>query len=567
MDIFLDVGLSEKGAMVVRGRRRKTVVGVAIGLSTLLGMGAGCSDGEPAAPADGSSSSEGDGSGMSAGSSATTTTGSTETGTNSSGAAETGGTSGTGGTGGTAGTGETDETEGTGGTEGGFEPQDVDRVLLIGFDPDANTQLGAVAEQLEVLLRTENPDAVVQGQTTAGTMLHQSYWSAQHQADTLDILALESWDSVIIVGQRSQITAYPEFYYNGVSPIAQAVVEQGGTPVVYAHQGELETELGYRVGRGTSSQVAPVGPLLEELADVEAFASSTEPDKHAIAAAMGLYVFYTLKNPTDLPSETLPSGGALLDAIGDEVNDSVYAQMSTTHYDGPYSGVVKLALQAVPDSSNVGFFWAGTSTESGWNQSFTALLNNSGHTPLSERVTHGDGRTLGDPGAAEAVAVMDASADTYYLALARNWEDSANDLLDSYDVQCMIYSKYEPGNGVPADAESISNNLFQPFMVVSKYPTSGITNRTYLPLFAAVARYYDRYPDVVFSNDGTHMTGPFRSLLASMSFTAFSNEMATTDGLDEDTIAAVQMGHEVVRQFAHLSDSGESVSDFEGNPL
>ena len=502
---------------------------------------------------------------MSEGGSGAATTGDTETGTNSSGAAETGGTSGTGGT---AGTDETGGTEGTGGTgEGGFEPQDVDRVLLIGFDPDANTQLGAVAEQLEALLRTENPDAIVQGQTTAGTMLHQSYWSAQHQADTLDILALDSWDSVIIVGQRSQITAYPEFYYNGVSPIAQAVIEQGGTPVVYAHRGEPETELGYRVGRGTSSQVAPIGPLLDELADVEAFASSAEPDKHAIAAAMGLYVFYTKKNPADLPSDTLATGGALLDSIGDEVNDSVYADMSTTHYDGPYSGVVKLASQAVPDASDVGFFWAGTSTESGWNQSFTALLNNSGHTPLSERVTHGDGRTLGDIGAAEAVAIMDASTDTYYLALARNWEDSANDLLDSDDVQCMIYSKFEPGNGVPADAESISNNLFQPFMVVSKYPTSEITNRTYLPLFAAVARYYDRYPDVVFSNDGTHMTGPFRSLLASMSFTAFSNEMATTDGLDEDTIAAVQMGHEVVRQFAHLSDSGEYVSDFEGNPL
>ncbi len=104
-------------------------------------------------------------------------------------------------------------------------------------------------------------------------------------------------------------------------------------------------------------------------------------------------------------------------------------------------------------------------------------------------------------------------------------------------------------------------------MVVSKYPLSGVTNRTYLPLFAGVARYYDQYPDVVFSNDGTHMTGPFRNLLASMSFTAFHNEMATTDGLDEDTTAAVEIGHEIVRQFAHLSDSGEHVADFAGNPL
>ncbi len=549
----------------MRARCRDRLLGLAIGLSALLGVGAGCSDGGSSAPSDGSSSSAGDDTGISGDGSGAATSGNTETGANSSGIAESGSTGGTAGTDGTTGNDDTGETEGGG--EGGFEPQDVDRVLLIGFDPNANTQLGAVAERLEALLRTENPDAVVLGQTTAGTMLHQSYWSAQHHDQTLDILDLDSWDSVVIVGQRSQIIGYPEFYYNGVSPIAQAVVEQGGVPVVYAHQGELETELGYRVGRGTSAQVAPMGPMLDALADVEAFASSAEADKHAIAAAMGLYVFYTLKNPADLPSDTLPTGGDLLDSIGDEVNDSIFAQMSTTHYDGPYSGVVRLASQAVPDESDVGFFWAGTSTESGWNQSFTALLTNSGHTPLSERVTHGDGRTLGDIGAAEAVATMDASTDTYYLALARNWEDSANDLLNSYDVQCMIYSKFEPGNGVPADAESISNNLFQPFMVVSKYPTSGITNRTYLPLFAAVARYYDRYPDVVFSNDGTHMTGPFRSLLASMSFTAFSNEMATTDGLDEDTAAAVQLGHQVVRQFAHLSDSGQYVADFEGNPL
>ncbi|MCH9688327.1 MAG: hypothetical protein K0V04_43250 [Deltaproteobacteria bacterium] len=531
-------------ALTNRGRRWNTAAGLAFGLSALLGLGTGCSDGDAGASPAGTSSSGGDDTGTSANDSGTVTSGNTETGVS---------------------TADPDGTAGTGGTgEGGFEPQAVERVLLIGFDPDEQTSLGAVAEQLEALLKTENPDAVVQGHNTAGTMLHQSYWSAEHQAGTLDLLALDSWDSVVIVGHRPQITNYPEFYYNGVSPIVQTVVGQDGTPVVYAHRGAVETELGYRVGRGTSSQVAPVGPMLDELSEVEAFASSAVEEKYAVAAAMGLYVFYTGKNPADLPSETLPSGGDLLDSIGDDVNELVYSEMSTTHYDGPYSGVVKLAPQQVPDSGAIGFFWAGTSTEVGWNQTFSALLESSGHTSISERVTHEAGRTLGDIGAAEAVAVMDASADTYYLALARNWEDTANDLLDSYDVQCMIYSKFEPGNGIPADAESISNNLLQPFMVVAKYPASGI-NRTYLPLFSAVARYYESHPDVAFSNDGTHMTGPFRNLLASMSFTAFSNEMASTEGLGEDATAAVQMGHEIVRQFAHLSDSGEYVADFEGN--
>lgn len=552
---FLLMAPSRKKSPVKRGPGWKMAAGPAIGLSALLGLGTGCPDGGAGASSMGSSSSDsdassgGDDTGAAADDSGTATSGNTETGASSTSTDETGETGGTGETG-----------------EGPFEPQAVERVLLIGFDPDANTQLGAVAEQLEALLKTENPDAVVQGQGTAGTMLHQSYWSAQYQAGTLDTLALDDWDSVVIVGQRSQITAYPEFYYNGVSPIAQAVVDQGGTPVVYALGGALETELGYRVGRGTSSQVAPVGPVLDELAGVDAFASSAEADKHAIAAAMSLYVFYTGKNPADLPSDTLPTGGDLLDSIGDEVNELIYSEMSTIHYDGPYSGVVKLASQEVPESGAVGFFWAGTSTETGWNQAFTALLNNSGHSPLSERVTHeGGNRTFGDTGANEAVAVMDASKDTYSLALARSWEDTANDLLDSYDVQCMIYSKFEPGNGLDADAESISNNLLQPFMVVSKYPANGITNRTYLPLFAAVARYYDQYPDVVFSNDGTHMTDPFRNLLASMSFTAFSNKMATTEGLSEDVTTAVQVGHEIVLQFAHLADSGEYVADFEGN--
>jgi hypothetical protein len=226
------------------------------------------------------------------------------------------------------------------------------------------------------------------------------------------------------------------------------------------------------------------------------------------------------------------------------------------HYSTPFKGNVEISNLPYPESGDFHIAYDGTSTERGWRDRFVRLLPKNGYT--AKELNPRKGRTFGE---AAANVVIEANQD-FLMAFARSWEIDSKVLSNSMaNIQGQIYSKVEPNNGFAFEAEAACNNIDNYWMTMGKYYLASKYNLAYIPLMEGVAIYYDLSPSTLFHVDSQHMTDEYLYFLASMTYTSRTGKLSNTTDLSESNKFAVQLGHDLIKKIAFLSDTGDYVAE------
>ena len=125
------------------------------------------------------------------------------------------------------------------------------------------------------------------------------------------------------------------------------------------------------------------------------------------------------------------------------------------------------------------------------------------------------------------------------------------------DLQAQVYDRHY--DDLPADGIDAVGHVEWPSRAFSRKARQ--LGLAWIPYHLMFAKLKTARPHIHLTSDGVHATYPVSYALAAMSLESRTSYRVPTDGLDEDTAAAVGFGHETIRQLSTLSQTGTFAPD------
>jgi hypothetical protein len=430
-------------------------------------------------------------------------------------------------------------------------------VLLMG-PPSADLEI--TQNHLQSIFNADPDSSDIQIQTLTTPTPVTEYWLHQEMSLMMyfyqytdraaRMAALEGdWDHVILVDLPLQVIDYPELHFEGVRTIGNIFEDQNASVHLLMAPSSLNNsyfsdyvEHTYRVGVGTQSNVIPAA-----IAAQNDQAATTD---HALYSAVSIYS--SLRNlPASHASYTpLSHDAQAYETLAQSVHETLQTESSTTHYDTPFVGVVKMVNAELPDTYR--FITSGTSSERGYRNLMVELLEDQGLTAAYEEIGTCNANKSVDQECMERAVVHCETAD-YMSIYARGYDVSTSDFVAAGggDIQLQVYDRHWD------NTENDGNTTLDQI----EYRTAWFWNSVltqelaFLPQHINFAKLKVQDPQANLLTDGVHATNAVQYGLAAMSFVSRTGQPIVL-GDDEEKNRLAQLGEETIRQWATLSESG-----------
>ncbi|MFI5302756.1 MAG: hypothetical protein ACHREM_32095, partial [Polyangiales bacterium] len=385
------------------------------------------------------------------------------------------------------------------------------------------------------------------------------FYCPDTRADRLSILA-SAWDYVVLIEDPAWASQFPEFHFEGVRTLSDAIRAQGARPLLVMSWQSTTTataaagELAYRVGNGTGTAVVPAGYAWS------AVSATAPPDTIDYSVAASLYTAVTGK-PTDPTVSPPPS---LSPSIASSITASAYAsataEVTKTHYTTPFVGAVRTST--LPTGASLEFMTSGTSSEALYTARMIEIAAKVGLASPNVAI----GSTRPDKEFDDACltnAASDFAAAQYRILFARGYVIDAAKIQSTgkqTDLQVQVWDRHwdtDPADGLATveELEWASDEI---------YGQATSLGLVMIPYHLMFAKLKTAEPTATLTSDGVHATYPVSYGLAIMSLVSRTGLSVPTTGLDALTTRASGFAEETIRQLSTLSVSGAFVADDPG---
>jgi hypothetical protein len=202
---------------------------------------------------------------------------------------------------------------------------------------------------------------------------------------------------------------------------------------------------------------------------------------------------------------------------------------------------------------------SGTSSEALWEQRMNELLPKLGFTPKATAIGSTNPSKTFDAACLTNAEAGFASA-SYAILLARDYSVSAASIVAAGKqdaLQVEVWDRHE--DNVPSDGSTSVEHL--EWLSRAKADQARSLGLAWLPYHLMFAKLKTARPSVQLTADGTHATTTVSTGQAVLSIASRTSLAVPTDGLDDDTKAAVGFAEETILELSALSRSGAFVPD------
>jgi len=402
--------------------------------------------------------------------------------------------------------------------------------------------------------------------------LSEAYYDTRYRATTAAKIA-DEYDVVVLVPYYEYLRVAPEFVFEGAWNLSRDILEAGAWPILLMGPGgsnsyvSIVGENAYRVANGCGISVNPAGYALS---DQGLFIVSTGA-RQAYLVAASLYAQITGLNAANLAYAPVSDSVTLANSA----TNNYQAHLSQEHYNNTSrhdSGMVRyrnVDVASAPFHGTVRYAYVGTSTEIGIKNHLNPIITANGWTAAPTFVSSSGGGTKywTDTDFELAKPLFDANKDKYHFVYARGTSSNGPQMV-AYDQSNLVPLTFDRhydniGSGAAstqAMLQDIDAGSWYRYYYKRKYGWSSV------PFHIAASRLYHQDNSVIVSSDSTHVTTPFYNLIASMMLTsALGQDIQPTTTIQNNaqSLAAFNIGKQVVKQLAYLSEDSRYVPDSE----
>ncbi|MFC1498166.1 hypothetical protein ACFLS1_06820 [Verrucomicrobiota bacterium] len=444
------------------------------------------------------------------------------------------------------------------------------KILIYGApDTSSGADPQSIAKNLKKLFSSSllDKNIDVQGKVSHGSLLMEAVHHPKYRDETIKTIA-NGYDYVVLIDNSAHALKYPEFHFEGIYQMSAAIKKSGAIPLLLmlwnenASDTDTYGEIAYRVGKGTDTAVIPAGYLLAEAEKSKAGLSA-----ECVSYCIAVSVYTQIKEKEIRRGEFCPPGmGALRNSIGKTAYGVFSSHNKATHYNNSCApkGIVRILPVEMPRTSTFRIIQTGTSTEAGWKRHISPLLKAAKYSPQITGLRNDDPRRcFSNTDLEKAKPFFKENPDSYLISFARSYDISSEEIVGDNQkyLQCQIYDKAEPLSKKTYSLNEVSSMIFHHSQIIAKYNSAIKNNLSMIPLHIACARIYIERPDMILSEDGTHMRFPFLYMLAGMSYTARTGKKPVTEGLDKDSVFTINVGYKTITQLANLSRTGSYIPE------
>lgn len=445
--------------------------------------------------------------------------------------------------------------------------RDGGRRLRTGFDLAKTTAY--LDAMLEMTPSFEGSSCVSHTDVDVDSLLELHY-DTRYRADTASLIASGDYDIVIMVPYYPYLRWASELCFEGVMQLSSEILAAGARPIFLMSVGDGNGDAAavgqnaYRVVNGCGVEVNPAGYAL---LDSGLFVKSLGSEQAYVIAA-SLYTQITGLNAADLDYSPVADSAVLAETAF----DNLQTQASTTQYNGSRhdSGMVRYRykdVSASPMNDTVRYAYVGTSTEAGINTHLQAIIQANGWTAASKLVSTSGGGTKywTDTDFELAKPYLDDYEDQVLFTYARGTTSNGPQIAQYNQVNLLpiVFDRHRDNIGSGAGSslellEDIEIGSWYDYYYQRSFSWSAV------PFHIGASRFYHSDNSVIVSADGVHVTTPFYNLTASMMLTSALGQdiqPSTTIQNDAQSLAAFNIGKEVVKQLAYLSEDSRYVPD------
>ncbi len=457
-------------------------------------------------------------------------------------------------------------------------PAGSPRILIIGPE-SLYDEPTAIAVHLQGLFSGDPafdaPEVVVQHTDTAAdyassVSLAGFWYTPAGREERLAVLD-EPFTWIILLEDPRIALQYPELHFEGARVVACGARTAGAKPILVqsydalAGDTAMRGEIAYRVGNGTGTPVVPAGYAWEAFTktlpqpaggDLPPPPSPPYSTAARFTAAASLYSAITGKSAADTtyrPADVEPD---LVTALAAAAQDTVEAHEEMTHYEGPFDSAVQ--LQTMEPPPELWFMSSGSSSEDIWFERMNEILPMLGITPKGTAIGYCNDTKTFDEACLEK-ANEHFGAAQYQILFAREYSIPSATIAPGMQdgLQGQVWDRHYDAD--PADGATTVAAL----ELGSKHGIiqARALGLAWIPYHLMFAKLKTARPSVPITSDGIHATYPVSFALAAMSVQSRTSLLVPTDGLDDDTAAAVLFGDETLRQLSSLSQWGTFVAD------
>ncbi len=430
--------------------------------------------------------------------------------------------------------------------------------------------ISAIAAELNNMLAATSGYS---GSSAAATVLssrslteayyHPSYRDATRAAVTDD------YDYLVILPETQFLHSYPEMTFDGVLQMSRKALDVGTTPLMLmpgtgttAYVSTLGTHT-YRIANGCGIHAIP-GGYAAQSANLLGPSTANNKLRQAYLLAATVFTRITGLNAASDTSYS-PSISNFASLAGTAVT-TTNTHNTTTHYttSRENSGLVRYR-NITPPNNTLKYAYTGTSTERGINSALTPIIAASGFTagPYYPSSTIGWTQTTLDT----VTPTFNANPNQYLFAYGRTGLISLQGqvLINTNQANLLPFDFDRHYDGIGSGTASI-NNMLDDIYNRSEDQRWECINYGWLaiPVHLGAARLNDIDPTVIFSSDGTHVTAPLYSMIASMMVTSsIGREPTPTAAIlaDSQQLNGFNVGKQTIRQLAFLAETEAHVPD------
>ena len=386
----------------------------------------------------------------------------------------------------------------------------------------------------------------------------------------------------------------PEVFYEGANQLSKLILNAGSTAKIFVPNNADEQVNDY----GSVMNRVANGVGLELISGAHAVAAagpvSRDEEQYLYASSIFTQVTGLNANASSYNPAGISSGNAT--TLADTAQATHDTQIATEHYTTSYEneGAVvyrNLDLSSEPFSDVVRYTYKGSSTHDWTRDAINNIVNSDSNPELSAgfrklgtrhgesfrtRYWHPDDIDPDDPQNQLAKLTNANDIDKRaFMFVSGSWKGAfARDVVDLNQAN-MVPMAFDWIKSFAIDGETGTDSTLDAldFHSASElYFNYAERGWNLIPLTIGMGRLNEAMPDFVASDDGVHMSDPLVYMNAYM---MLSSALGTELGLPEITAAdikrgsytteqihfAAQLGHDLIKELAYLSETGEFVVD------
>ena len=383
----------------------------------------------------------------------------------------------------------------------------------------------------------------------------------------------------------------PEVFYEGTTQLSKLILNAGSTPKIFLpnHADEQVNNFGsvmQRVANGVGLELIPGAHAVQSAGDI-----SDAEEQYLYASSIFTQLTGLNASSSGYSPSGISSGNATV--LGNTAQATINTHRATEHYTSSYEeeGAVvyrKLDVTSEPFNNVVRYMYKGSSTHDWTKDALNKIIDSNPETTAARRKLgirngasfgtrywHPDDLDPSDP-QNQIVKFSREPDEAAFMYVSGSWQGAfAQDVID-LDQANMVPLAFDWIKSFAIDGLTGTDSTLDALDYHSSselYFNYAERGWKLIPLTIGMGRLNEAMADFVASDDGLHMSDPLVYMNAYMMLSSalgtefpFPDEITAADihrgsYTTEQIRMAAQIGHDLIKELAYLSETGDFVPD------